>query len=84
MEPKVQDAINKMIDLLEERYKAAAGWQSNAWFVVTHTGRDGGDIHTNGDYVYDDGCKVNFLKQSREEIINILDEYFEYDGKHFI
>lgn len=77
IEPEVQAAIDKMIDLLQERYGASCQPNGNRYFVITKDGRDGGDIHSNGKYEYNFKSYVSFLTHTREEIIKILDEYFE-------
>ena len=81
IDPETQkkiDAVNQMVELLTTRYNASCQQiKNNKYFVITYDGGDGGDIYSNGDYEYDYHSKVNFLKQSQEEIIKILDEYFE-------
>ena len=73
-----KQAVQQMIDLLQTRYKCSCNPQKGSkYFVITSDGMDGGDIHSNGDYEYGYRKKVNFKKQSKEEIIKILDEYFE-------
>lgn len=77
IEPEVQAAIDKMVNLLHERYGAYSQPNGNKYFVITKDGQDGGDIHSNGKYEYNYKSFVSFLTHTREEIIEILDEYFE-------
>ena len=73
-----KQAVQQMIELMETRYKCCCNpLKGSKYFVITSDGMDGVDIHSNGDYEYDYHKKVNFRKQTKEEIIKILDEYFE-------
>lgn len=45
--------------------------------VITEDGMDGGDISKDGVYEYDFGKSLDFDKNSEEEIIETLTEYFK-------
>ena len=67
-------AVDMMLNLLtSDKYKCSYQKTGNKFFIITNNGNDGGDVYSNGDYDFGDG-RVNFLKQTEEEIIAILDE----------
>ncbi|MBD5230740.1 MAG: hypothetical protein HDS66_01115 [Bacteroidales bacterium] len=66
-------AVAKMLDLLSNRYKCSYQQTGNKFFIITNNGNDGGDVHSNGDYDFGAG-HVNFMRQTEEEIVTILDE----------
>lgn len=69
-----KEAVNKMLNLLiSDKYQCSFQQVRNKFFIITANGNDGGDVYPNGDYDFGDG-RVNFLKQTEEEIIKILDE----------
>lgn len=75
-----KEAVDKMIKLLEERYGCSCQPNNGSIFVIAANGGDGGDIRSNGRYEYDFGEHVSFLEQTEEEIVKILDEYFEIES----
>ena len=72
-----QEAFEKMVNLLDTRYNASCQKVGKKYMVTTYDGGDGGDLQMNGTYEYDFGESVSFRNQTEEEIIRILDEYFE-------
>lgn len=69
-----KEAVNKMLNLLtSDKYCCSYQQTGGKFFIITANGNDGGDVYSNGDYDFGEG-RVNFLKQTEEEIIKILDE----------
>ena len=67
-------AVTKMLDLLtSDKYRCSYQQTGNKFFIITNNGNDGGDVYSNGDYDFGDG-RVNFMRQTEEEIVAILDE----------
>lgn len=72
-----KEACDKMKELLETRYGCYCQKTGGRYFVMTTDGCDGGDLKSNGTYEYDFHKKVSFRTHTKEQIIEILDEYFE-------
>lgn len=69
-----KEAVNKMLNLLtSDKYKCSYQQAGDNFFIITNNGNDGGDVYSNGNYDFGDGY-VNFMGQTEEEIVAILDE----------
>ena len=71
------EARDKMKELLETRYGCYCQRTEHGYFVITANGCDGGDLRSNGTYEYDFHKKISFRTHTKEQIIEVLDEYFE-------
>lgn len=72
------EAVGKMVELLRKHYNVSVFPQHDGgMFIMTNDGMDGGDIFPDGTYRYDFDGSVSLMNQTEEEIVAILNEYFE-------
>ena len=72
------DMVEKMVELLRKHYHVCVYPQHDGgMFIMTADGMDGGDIFPDGTYRYDFEESVSLTTQTEEEIVAILNEYFE-------
>lgn len=69
--------FNEMVELLQERYGLILEPHDEYYDVTTGWRHYGKLMYNNGDFIYDNHKILNFNKQSRDEIIEILDDYFD-------